>query len=209
MTEFRDTLFGDLPLTMWGANGIGEPWARFKLAAARLAKGDRAEAVAALQAVLARADLESRHYLEAWMALRAAGVMPPDDQAKRVLGVVLDVPMPGGVDTLAAYADRHARYLNYSGAAIVWEAPDARLDPQIHALLKTGQTLANLIGPWDGARPPLNEGRARISLLTPSGLHFGDGPFEMFMQDPNAGPVLQAGTELMRALIGLQEMTGA
>jgi len=204
VTEFRDTLFGDMPLAMWAAGGKGEPWARFKLAATRLSTSDRAEAVAALQAVIARADLESRHYLEAWMGLRDAGVAPPHDLAKRVLGVVLDVPMPNGVDTLAAYADGHARYLNFSGASIVWDAPDARLDPQVKALLRAGQALANAIGPWEGARPPLNEGRARISLLTPSGLHFGDGPFEAFMQDPNAAPVLQAGTELMRALIGLQ-----
>jgi hypothetical protein len=104
-----------------------------------------------------------------------------------VLGVVLDAPIQNGVDTLS-YADGSARYLNVSGAAIVWDAPDTRLDAQVRALIDAGQALADLIGPWDGLRPPLTGGRTRISLLTPSGLHFGDGPFEAFMQDPNAAP---------------------
>ncbi len=197
----RDTFFGDVPLAAWAGSGAGEPWARFKLAAARLAKGDRDQGLAALEAILKKPDLESRHYLEAWTALREAGVEPPPHEARKVLGVVLDVPVQDGFDTLAAYADWHARYVNISGAAIVWDARDTRMDTLIKQLLVAGQALANLIGPWQGVRPPLNPGRTRINLLAPCGLLFGDGPFEAFMQDPNAAPILAAGTSLMRALI--------
>jgi hypothetical protein len=200
----RETFFGDMPLTTWAASGVGEPWSRFKLAAARFAKGDRDEAFKVLEGILNRPDLESRHYLEAWTAYRENGVQPPAHLAKKVLGVVLDVPVEGGFDTLAAYPDWHARYLNVSGAAIVWDAPDTRMDGHIKQLMVAGQTLANKIGPWNGARPALNPGRTRINLLTPSGLLFGDGPFEAFMQDPNAAPILTAGTNLMRALIALR-----
>ena len=121
-STLRDTVFGDMPLREWVANGVGEPWSRFELAAACLAEGDRPEARSALEAIVARPDLESRHCLEAWAGLRAAGVAPP--------------PMDGG-----------ARYLNFSGRAIVWGAPGNRLDAQVRALIDAGQALADLIGP--------------------------------------------------------------
>src|SRR5262245_26646265 len=131
----RETFFGDMPLGTWAGSGVGEPWSRFKLAAARFAKGDRDAAIAALEEILTRPDLESRHYLQAWSALREAEVQPPAHVAKRVLGVVLDVPVKGGFDTLAAYPDWRARYLNVSGAAIVWEAPDTRMDAHVKQLM--------------------------------------------------------------------------
>jgi hypothetical protein len=43
------------------------------------------------------------------------------------LGVVLEVPSGGAYDTLAAYADGSARYLNFSGKAIFWDAPDPKV----------------------------------------------------------------------------------
>jgi hypothetical protein len=44
-------------------------------------------------------------------------------------------------------------------------------------------------------------GNARINLLTPSGLYFGQGPFEALMKDQFGGPVLVAATELIQQLI--------
>lgn len=46
------------------------------------------------------------------------------DPAIGTHGVVLDVPVDGALDTLAAYADGTARYINHSGKAIIWESPD-------------------------------------------------------------------------------------
>src|SRR2546430_848169 len=96
----RDTLFGDLPLEDWppepGAQ-VEEPWSSFVVARDSIKGGHRAEAVAKLQSVLAQEGLESRHYLEAWEALRTLGVKPPDTEAKRVLGVVVEAPMEEGL----------------------------------------------------------------------------------------------------------------
>jgi hypothetical protein len=157
--------------------------------------------VQTLHAIIRRTGLESRHYLEAWNALRQAGVSPSADEAKHVYGVVVDVPMKSGFDTLAAYEDRSARYLNFSGAAIIWDAPDSRMDQHVRELLAAGQALAQRIGPWEDKRPPLTPRQARISLLTPSGLHFGQGPFDALTQDAMAGPVIAAAAGLMQALI--------
>ena len=43
----------------------------------------------------------------------------------------------------------------------------------------------------------------RINMLTPGGLHFGEGPFEALDQDPIARPVVQAATQLMMVLTAL------
>lgn len=199
--RLRETLFGDVPLSSWGAGATGEPWATFSNAATRLGRGDRAGAIDQLQAIVHRSGLESRHYVEAWHGLREAGISPPPDQAKQVYGVVVDVPVDAGLDTLAAYEDRRARYINHGGAVIIWEAPDSRMDGHVGKLLSAGQRLAGLIGPWEGRRPPLARGQARISLLTPSGLHFGEGPLDALMRDGMAAPLLDAATGLMQALV--------
>ena len=45
-------------------------------------------------------------------------------------------------------------------------------------------------------------GEVRINFLTPSGLHFGQGPYQNLASDGLGGPVLAAAIRLMQALIG-------
>lgn len=68
-----------------------------------------------------------------------------------------------------------------------------------------GQGILRHIGPWAGPRPPLPNDTARVSLLTPSGLHFGQASFEVLANDALAGPAFGAGAALMQALL---ERTG-
>jgi hypothetical protein len=49
----------------------------------------------------------------------------PMKSAFEVLGAVLEMPSGGAYDTLPGYVDGSARYLNFSGKAIFWDAPDA------------------------------------------------------------------------------------
>jgi hypothetical protein len=204
--ELRDTLFGDVPLSSWVSEPRPnlEPWATFAQACDARAAGRTSEAVDRLRAVAAMASLESRHYLQAWHALRELGVHPEPETAKRVYGAVVEVTLQNGLDVLAAYADRTARYLNWSGAAVVWEAPDARFDAEIAAVLNPGQVIAQRIGPWEKARRgPPPAGHVRLNLLTPSGLHFGEGPMEVLARDALAGPLVAAATALMQRLTSL------
>ena len=76
-SALRETLFGDVPLSAWAGDNVAEPWTTFSMAASHLEGGDRGAAVSVLQALLGRVGLESRHYLEAWSALRQVGVSPP------------------------------------------------------------------------------------------------------------------------------------
>jgi hypothetical protein len=160
--------------------------------------------MATLRAILEMPDLESRAYLQAYQFLRGLGVTPIPDVSKSVLGVVVEVGMVDGLDLIAGYADHHARYYNYSGAAVIWERPNDTLDAAIDELLRLGSVVAQVIGPWKEARPNAPaRGRARINLLTPSGLHFGEGPFDSFAKDKMGGPVIASAFRLMRDLIML------
>jgi hypothetical protein len=203
MSDIRDTLFGDMPFDAWTATpSEEEPWKSFKLAKASLDKRENSICASILQEITSRKGLESRHYLQAWMFLKPLGITPAPEIAKRVLGVVVEVGMNSGLDLLAGYEDFSARYYNYSGAAVIWEKPDTSLNEAIARLIVAAQVVANVIGPWDEPRPPQpKSGKIRINMLTPSGLHFGEAPFETLSKDRLGGPVVAAATQLMQRLI--------
>lgn len=120
----RETLFGDCSLADWASHSeSGEPWLFFTRAKQISDSGDHQGAVAILKQIVAMPNLESRHYLQAWHFLRQYGEQPPLSVAKNVLGLVVEVSMPQGLDLLAAYGDYSARYYNFSGAGVVWEGP--------------------------------------------------------------------------------------
>ena len=202
----RDLLFGDAPIESGARDDSHadstEPIASFHQFRSSYARGDVPSAAQALRRILARPNLESRHYLQAWHFLKQLNITPPPDLEKELLGVVVELGMPEGADTLAAYADHSARYLNYSGKIIIWDRPNDSLDPLIEALLSAGREVLKSIGPWDKPRrlPPAN-GQARINFLTPSGLHFGEGSVALLAKDPRGGPVLTAAMRLMKELI--------
>ena len=205
----REVLFGDLPLAQWPAGPEapdGEPWMSFAAARDQLAKAETAEAVARYQQILAMPALESRHYLQAWQFLRAAGVQPDAEHAKQVLGVVVEVAVDDGLIVVAGYADGTARYLHQSGGGVVWDRPNDSLEAPINSLLESGQGVAQIIGPWDGPPPEAPPtGEARITMLTPSGRHFGQGDYGVMAADGIGGPVLAAGFELLQLLVALTE----
>ncbi len=202
--SFKEMLFGDVPLENWGANATGVPWTWFAEARAALAEGDRERAARSLARVAFTEGLESRQHLQAWHALRQLGMRPQAQDAKRVLGVVVEMPMDQGFDILACYQDSTARYLNHAGRIAIIESPLAPITPLIAQVLEASQRVVNAIGPHEGPRPAGPAmGQARLSFLTPSGLHFGQAGAEVLFKDAMAGPVLAAATRLLQAIIKL------
>jgi hypothetical protein len=203
----RETLFGDMPMDRWVGDGSGGfPWSAFAEAHAQIRAGNQEAAMSRWSEIVAQPNLEPRHYLQAWHFLRAHGHPAPPEVAKQVLGVVVEVAMPEGLDLLAAYKDHSARYYNFSGAAVIWDHPDSSLDSAIDQLLNAGAETVLRIGPWGEERPgPPPPEQARLSFLTPSGLHFGQASMTILSQDPLASGVLQFATMLMQALIAKTE----
>jgi hypothetical protein len=201
----RQTVFGDAPLDVWTAQRAGQPgqpWDSFGRARELAQAGHRDEAVRIWRQIASAGGLESRHTLQAWHFLRQAGELPPPDQARLVLGVAVEMPARKGHDLLVAYRDGTARYLNYSGKAVIWEDhSDTRIQTAITDWLTAGQVIAAAIGVWEQpSLPPLPAGDARLMMLTPGGHRFGQAPASTLSQDPKAGPFLAAATRLLQLI---------
>ena len=156
--EIRNTLFGDVPLKdvvrAHPKMPLAEPWAAFQRARDLNDTGDVEGARRELRPVLKMPDLDTRVFLQAWHTLRELGDKPPQDRENDVLGVVVEMGMPKGLDLVAAYRDHRARYFNYSGAGVLWERRDDSLDGLIDELLQAGTVVAKAIGPWTKPKPP-------------------------------------------------------
>jgi hypothetical protein len=205
--SMRDTLFGDMSLDEWLANSkttTSEPWVSFRSARVFLKEGLNAEAQQALLQITAMPNLEARMTLQAWSALRALGHLPPPEVSSYLYGVVVEVGMESGVDLLAAYSDFTARYYNYSGSGVAWERPSPSLNPHVKRVLDAGRAILPNIGVSEEPRRPAPDfGTIRLNLLTPAGIAFGEGPFEVLAEDPMASPLIDAATSLMQQLTEL------
>jgi hypothetical protein len=199
----RARLFGDSPIEEWLPQRVTEePWARFARAARCMAANDEQGAKQMLLEITELPALESLQLLQAWHFLRPLGVEPPALIAKKVYGGIVEVHLVDGLDLVAAYQDGSARYIDHAGAIIASEpgAQTARAETKL--FLAACQAIANAIGPWDGPRPDVpKKGFVRINLLTPSGLHYGEGPLDAMSGDGLGGPAIHGALSVMKALI--------
>jgi hypothetical protein len=209
--SLRPTLFGDLDLDGWPPDeriDDVEPWASFQRARAASRDGNAAEAITIWQQIADADDLESRHTLQAWHFLRAAGVVPPGSVTATALAVAAEVAVADGHDLLIAYRDRRVRYLNHSGGVAIVEPPNlpATADAA-DSWLTVGQRLANVIGVWDrSVLPQLPPGASRVLMLTPGGPRFGQGPDSQLRLDRGAARFLDAATQLLLLVVEATEV---
>ena len=121
-----------------------------------------------------------------------------------VWGVVVEVGMSGGLDLLAAYANGTARYYNYSGRAVVWEDVDPAIDALVADVLQAAVKILPYIGlSSEPLRSPPGTSSARLSILTPDGFAFGEGPLEVLGRDQMASSLLGPATALIAKLTSI------
>ncbi len=159
-------------------------------AAALVDRGEPQQAIASLRGLLESPDLETRVQLWVWSALRELAQKPEGKLGFEVLGVVLEMPQGGAFDTLAAYVDGSARYLNYSGRAIFWDAPDAAIKRLCQGLVDSTIPASRSAKPRNSLALPKRGNQA--TMLTRS------GPY-VIVRPPEA--VIAAGAALMLELI--------
>ncbi|MBP6344033.1 MAG: hypothetical protein KA403_08870 [Candidatus Omnitrophica bacterium] len=153
-----------------------------------------------LKRVAGDPDNESRVKILAFNELLGLGVKPAK---KELLGIVVEVCLEEGLDTLAAYADGTAHYINYTERMIVWESKDdSGINRAMAELFDKGKNLITEIGPWDKGRlPQPAKGNVRLSFLVSNGLYFGQGPWYILFNDHMGGPILHTASELMNLLV--------
>jgi len=141
---------------------------------------------------------ESRLRVVAFRRLAASGVEVPADPP--LLGVIVEIALDEGLDTLAAYADGSVRYINHAGGVTIIE-PGGPLTAQAAGLLLVSQKVVTAIGPSPGDRqPPPSTGQARLTFLVGGQIYFGQGPFGALSADRLAGPVLATATTLLSTI---------
>ena len=149
--------------------------------------------------ITADTKLESRIKLLAYRKLQSAGKPVME---KILLGVIIEVGLENGLDTLAAYADGTARLIGHAENLIVWEHPDTESREIIAQLFRNGDSVVSRIGPWTGARPAFPaSGDIRLNFLVADGYYFGQGPFNILQGDAMGGPVIESATALFSYLV--------
>ena len=156
-----------------------------------------------LAAVATDEDAESRVRVVAFRRLRAGGKAPPGDPP--LLGMIVEIALDEGLDTLAAYADGRIRYINHAGGMSIVEdgTAAARAGRRPAAGVAVGRRQDRAVGRAIGCRLRLT-GQARLTFLVGGDIYFGQAPFEALAGDPMAGPVLNTATALLSALVALQ-----
>ncbi len=144
-------------------------------------------------------DAESRIRVLAFNRLRAMNVSVP---RKKLLGAIIEVPQPGGLDTLAVFEDARVRYINHAEKIVVIDDHPSLLVEKAEEVLRASQFVVNQSGPWDKQRrPPPTGALARMTFLVSDGLYFGEGPFNVLLGDRFAAPVMKAAGELLHVLV--------
>lgn len=144
---------------------------------------------------------EGRVRALAYNRLRIAGEKVPP---KKLLGIIVEVPLQQGLDVLAAFSEGGVRYLNQSGKVVIFEGQGNPVEGLAKDLVSASQPVVNQIGPWEKQRlPPPKVGDVRMTFLVSDGLYFGEGTFGILQQDRMAGPVLSKATQLLQRAVAL------
>jgi hypothetical protein len=118
-----------------------------------------------------------------------------------LLGVIVEVPLAGGLDTLAAFSEGGVRYINQSGKMVAIEGVGA-FSAHVKSLFKASEPVVAQIGPWQKSRlGPPQRGNVRLTFLVSDGLYFGEGPMSGMQRDAMAGPILEQATALLQAVV--------
>ncbi|HEX9019537.1 MAG TPA: hypothetical protein VF806_10130 [Anaerolineaceae bacterium] len=185
----------------WLANEISRyPWMLMAAAQVKLKMEETAEAGRLLRAVTLLSS-DARLRLWAWHNLRLLGKYPSPDLGRQVLGVIIEVPFEERMDTLAAYADGTARYINHQGGVIVWDRVDETITPLVMAVIReSAQDKMAPLGALQEERveAPIPDGAVRLNLLTPAGIYVWQGaPSEA----PAQARIFTGMADLLRALV--------
>jgi hypothetical protein len=203
---FVDLLFADQSLSdMVPANAKADQYSKdwrevFGYVAQQVRDGKTLTARETLRAMLNRDDIEERVRLLIWAALRDLGERPPATIADSVRGVILEVPVGNSVDILAAYSDGTARYLNHSGAIVLWDHDDTHHDSLISAYLHSADALVRSTQAADRHRLE-QDGMIHVTALTYGGVHATNVATTAIDASPTGAAVFNAGTDLMESLL--------
>ena len=156
--------------------------------------------ISGLEALAADTSREGRIRALAYQRLRSAGEKV---RGKVLLGVIVEVPLSKGLDTLAAFSEGGVRYINQTGKIGVFENVPG-LQPLVQNLFKASQQVVDQIGPSKQPRlPPPKPDGIRVTFVVSDGLYFGEGAMSRMQHDQLAGPVIDAAVALLQQVVAV------
>jgi hypothetical protein len=211
LLEMRETLYTNTSLDPFIARLQDDaksvfPWCNFVSADQALKTGDSARAISQLGEIVGTPEgLGTRVRLQAWHTLVSLGEMPVETLRGYTQGVIIENHTANGLDIIAAYVDYTARYWNYMGAGVIWDARDKEIDQLIFNLLKVGFEITKRIGVGLRDTPPIPEkGHIRFFIMAYDGSTVGEGRYDQFSKDPMGKAAIDAGFKLMTGLMKKQ-----
>jgi hypothetical protein len=152
----------------------------------------------ALRPIANDANEESRARIVAFARLRELKEIVPE---RILLGVIVELGMPEGLDVLAAYPDGRVHYIHHKEKVSTFDPAPSGWIPNVKRLLSAAQEAVECIGPWEGLRlAPPTAGMIRMSFLVSDGLYFGQGPLVVMDKDELAGPIIAASGALLKLI---------
>lgn len=154
-----------------------------------------------IRAIAQDGNEESRVRLLAFNWLREHTYTVP---AKEALGVVVEVPLEGGLDVLAAYADGQLQYINQTGRLAVFEGSPEEVALQAKALVQSAARGIAKNGGQEGGklrRPPPSSPNLRVTVLAADGLHISEGSFAELHGKSASGAVLKQAQALLDLVV--------
>jgi hypothetical protein len=121
--------------------------------------------------------------------------------AGKLLGVIFEVPIDNGLDTLAVYADGRVRYINHTGVMSIFEGTPPEIAAGGKAIVASAATVVGSFKPSDKDRaaPPTVE--VRVTLLVSDGLYVAQESWQEIGSDPKLGPVVLKGAQLLQLVV--------
>jgi hypothetical protein len=153
----------------------------------------------ALESIANDQGMESRVRMLAFNRLRAMNVEVP---SRQLLGVILEVPLGRGLDTLAVFADGRMRYINQDEKFGVFEDAPPAIAQKAQMVLRASQAVVDRIGPaTEPRRAPPTGDLTRMTFLVSDGLYFGEAATDDMYADTLGGPVMGNAAELLNLLV--------
>ena len=205
--EFRSMLFATQPLAELVVEE--EPktrafqpqtWKMLKEAQELINQEKKDRAIELLEKILLIPRLETRIQLWTWNALRSLDRQPPEDVALAVQGVIFEIPVEDGLDTLAIYVDGNVRYVDHTGKVLIW-------DRGVDEVAALSMGLIGLVSPLNSTlvltdqNPMPTSDRIYVTTLSFTGTRYGGARLEELKNKRHQfAPMFAAATEMMRVL---------
>jgi hypothetical protein len=145
---------------------------------------------------------ENRVRALAYNWLRDSGQPSTDDI---LLGVIIEVPLRLGLDTLASYGDGSIRYINQSEKIVfIEQSGNVKIEKLEKELVNlSAKYLKNNNIKIAQRRPIPKHGEIRITFLTSQGLRIVDGPMVSLQAQPDTGQIIGKAIEILTVIVDM------